>query len=221
LPLPLLDPQDERFTGLVAIHPEGPNRVAIGAAGSFHIDWGDGSQECVSSPVPEQAWWSYTTFRQQPTAELLLEDLPGDSLVWLNRQPETIAIRDGGLSGLLPASRYRLERRDDNRVWLLLDPPLWPEGFTYSLQIRWRYSTAALVPAIVRHDYDHANPHLQGSETSWGFRQAIVSLTPQSGHRLTALTLQDGEAYPPSSSAWLEVAVASPVLSELCLGNRG
>jgi hypothetical protein len=218
LPLPVLNSQDERFVGLVAVHPDAPSSVAVAAAGSFQVDWGDGTQQIVASPSPALAWWSFSTHRQQVTSELEL-DLQGDELAWLNRQPETMAARYGGLSGLLPSSRYRLELRDDNRVWLLLDPPLWPDGIGYSLNLRWLFATDSLQPTVVRHDYDYANCQLQGTDTSWGYRQAIVSVTPLPSERLTALHLQDGDAHPTTISSWLDVAIASPVLTDLRIGK--
>ena len=100
------------------------------------------------------------------------------------------------------------------------DPPLWSDGVGSIFEVRWRYPTTQLVPTIVRHRYDHDNPLLAGTETPRGYRQAIVTLTPQAGQRLTALRLQDGYGDDESVSSWLDLAIASPVLTELWIGKR-
>lgn len=219
LPLPELDPQDEKFVGLAAIIPGERTCLAIAAAGSFHVDWGDGTHQQVDSPIPAVDWWSYSIYRSQQASELQLP-LLGTEPPWLNRQPESAVARYGGRSGPLPSSDYRFEVREDNRVWVVFDPPLWQGPAGYMLELRWRFTTAELVPTFVRHAYDYSNPALVGTETTRGYRQAIVTVTPQPGQRLTALRLQDGPAEPNSISSWLDVAIASPVLTDLWLGKR-
>jgi hypothetical protein len=219
LPLPELDPDEEKFVGLAAIFPGAATTLAVGASGNFHVDWGDGSHQDVLSPTPAIEWWNWSTYRWYQASELELP-LLGNELPWLNLLPESITVRYGGLSGFLPSTAYRLELREDNRVMVVLDPPLWTSGIGYMFEIRWKYSTTELVPTVVRHRYVHDNPLLAGTETARGYRQAIVTVTPQAGQRLTALRLQDGPADPESSSSWLDVAIASPVLSELRIGKR-
>ncbi len=218
-PLPELDPQEEKFIGLAAIFPGDRTTVAVGASGNFHVDWGDGTQQEVLSPSPAIDWWGWSTYRSQQAFELELP-LMGNELPWLNLLPESIAVRYAGLSGFLPSNAYRLEVRGDNRVMVVLDPPLWTGGIGYMFEIRWKYATSQLVPTVVRHRYDHDNPLLAGTETDRGYRQAIVTVTPQAGQRLTALRLQDDLADDESISSWLDIAIASPVLESLTIGKR-
>lgn len=219
LPLPDLDPDDEIFVGLAAIFPGAPTTLALGASGNFHVDWGDGSQQDVFSPSPLIERWAWSTYRSQQASELELPLFSTD-LPWINRLPETIRARYGPQSITLPSSAYQLEVRADNRVVVLLDPPLWSDGIGSIFEVLWRYPTTLLVPTIVRHRYDHDNPLLAGTETSRGYRQAIVTVTPQPGQRLTALRLQDGYGDDETVSSWLDIAIASPILSELWIGKR-
>ena len=67
--------------------------------------------------------------------------------------------------------------------------------------------------ALLEHD------QISGTESLRGYRQALVTVTPQPGQQLTALNLQDESWAYSSLGSWLDVAIASPVLSALQIGE--
>jgi surface protein len=70
--------------------------------------------------------------------------------------------------------------------------------------------------AQANYQYDYNNPALDGTESSRGYKQAIVTVTPQSGSNLTALSLnvkhnQSGlQLY---TAGWLDILCGSPNFS--------
>lgn len=217
LPLPPLAPNDEKFVGLVAIYPNDRNQVCISAAGSFHVNWGDGHSEAVTSPSPASEQWSLWSSSWSPVQRLDLNLSANDPVV-LNRLVETLQVRLGNANAQLPPGSFQLQVVENNLVAMVFDPPAWNNGNWFSIEIRWRYTLSELVPTMVCHHYDHANPLLAGSESARGYRQAIVTLTPQQGQTLSALSLQDDREYRWRVAPWLDVAIAAPALNTLKVG---
>jgi hypothetical protein len=217
LPLPPVAPADQKFVGLVAIYPNEPNRVCIAAAGSFHVIWGDGHSEAVISPSPASEEWNLWSSSWDPVQRLDL-NLSANDLVVLNRLVETLQVRLGNANTQLPPGSFQLQVVENNMVAMVFDPPASNNGNWFSIEIRWRYTLSELVPTMVCHQYDYANPHLAGSESARGYRQAIVTLTPQQGQTLSALSLQDDREYRWRVAPWLDVAIAAPALNALKVG---
>lgn len=75
--------------------------------------------------------------------------------------------------------------------------------------------------AIASHQYDY-DDLAASSECSRGYKQAIITITPQSGQSLTAVDIQKIHAsdtsYQPHSN-WLDIAVAGNSLSVLGIGG--
>ena len=71
---------------------------------------------------------------------------------------------------------------------------------------------------VAYHEYDYANTAFNGTLTDAGYKQAIVTVTPQAGQNLTYLNLNqkhnqtDLQAY---SSGFLDIAVSSVELTDL------
>jgi len=74
---------------------------------------------------------------------------------------------------------------------------------------------------VAQRNIDYAATALNGTECSRGYKQAIITVTPQAGHNLTKLDLhrkhtQAGlQAY---SSGFVDIALASALLTDLRLG---
>ena len=75
--------------------------------------------------------------------------------------------------------------------------------------------------ATAYHQYDYNNAALNGTLSSRGYKQAIVTVTPQAGQTFTSLNLnlkhnQSGllQTY---SSGWLDILISGPNLSSLTL----
>lgn len=217
LPLPPVAPNDQKFIGLVAIYPNERNQVCIAAAGSFHVNWGDGHSQAVASPSPASEEWTFWTSSSNPVQQLELNLSANDPIV-LNRLVETLQVRLANATVQLQPGSFQLQVMENNMVAMVFDPPASNNGNWFSIEIRWRYTLAELVPTMVCHQYDYANPLLAGSESARGYRQAIVTLTPQRGQMLSALSLQDERDYRWRVAPWLDVAIAAPALNALQVG---
>lgn len=76
--------------------------------------------------------------------------------------------------------------------------------------------------ATASHLYDYAATALNGTECSRGYKQAIVTVTPQAGQTLTTLNLhkKHGQAGLQSyASGFLDIAVSGPSLTTLLVGS--
>jgi hypothetical protein len=74
---------------------------------------------------------------------------------------------------------------------------------------------------VAEHTYDFANVNL-GAVTANGWKQAIVTLTPQAGQNLTALNLHKKHSQlglPTYSSGFVDIAIAGSLLTSLLLGS--
>ena len=72
------------------------------------------------------------------------------------------------------------------------------------------------------HTYDYATfDPLRLTQTSEGYLQAIISVTPQAGHTLTGLNLNktDGSGESPSKSGLADIVIAGPDLTSLLIGS--
>lgn len=72
-----------------------------------------------------------------------------------------------------------------------------------------------------QHIYDFANTYL-GAETSAGWKQAIVIVTPQAGQTFTVLSLQVKHSQVGTatySAGWVDIAVSGSLLSNLFIGS--
>ena len=104
-------------------------------------------------------------------------------------------------------------------VVLVFEPGLSNNGSWFWIEVQWNYTGAELTPTLVRHRYRYDTPALAGSESLRGYRQALVTVTPQAGEQLTALSLQDESWAYSSFGSWLDVAIASPVLAACSLAQ--
>jgi len=77
--------------------------------------------------------------------------------------------------------------------------------------------------AVASHVYDFNNAALNGTLTSRGYKQAIVTVTPQAGQTFTMLNLDQRHptvhavAAVKYSSQWLDIAIAGPSLNSLTI----
>ena len=75
---------------------------------------------------------------------------------------------------------------------------------------------------IVYHKFDYSAAVLVGTECSRGYRQAIVTVTPQAGQTLTSLTLtvkHNQSLLQAYSMGWLDIDMSAPSLTTLALAN--
>ncbi|MEB3352520.1 MAG: hypothetical protein VKM01_09375, partial [Cyanobacteriota bacterium] len=113
---------------------------------------------------------------------------------------------------LLDPSTYRVEvNPSTNNVELVLTPPV-PDGEFANIQARWDWGETRLLPVTAEHRYSvEALP--AASQCSRGYRQVIVTLTPQAGADLTLLDLSPRHrsiSQDDASCPWLELAISLP-----------
>ena len=210
LPLPAIHPGEQKLVGLFAVYPGEGNVLALRAAGNYTVDWGDGTSESVSSPgevIEPHTYWFANNF-YGPLERMSLAN-PGDNH-WIQRIEGTfVAYRNGTI---LDPSAYRVEvNPSTNNVELVLTPPV-PDGEFANIQVRWDWGEPRLLPVTAEHRYSfEALP--AASQCSRGYRQVIVTLTPQAGADLTLLDLSPRHSsisQDDASCPWLELHLSLP-----------
>jgi hypothetical protein len=223
LQLPQIAAGEQKLVGLFAVFPGEGNVLALQAAGNYCVDWGDGTSEQISSPgevIQPHTYWFANNF-YGPLERMSLAN-PGDSH-WIQRIEGTlVAYRNGTI---LDPSAYRVEvNPSTNNVELVLTPPV-PDGEFANLQARWDWGETVIEPIKAEHRYSYdALP--ASSQCSRGYRQVIVTLTPQSGSDLTLVDLSPRHSsisQDDASSPWLELRLNLPAAAgdSLVLCRRG
>jgi surface protein len=189
LPLPSLSNTDQQFVGLIAVWPE-RNFTAFTAAGNYAVDWGDGTSNTYSSGATALKELSYTT------PALAGTDAPVTLVSATNRvqrtahgyaSGDTITLWNvTGSTGVVSGQQYYVINAT-------------PDDFQVS-------ETLYGSPVVLGAD---------GAATLLPYKQAIVSVTPQTGQDLTALNLNvrhttASQAY---ETGWLDIEVGSPSFS--------
>lgn len=88
--------------------------------------------------------------------------------------------------------------------------------------VDWGDGTVENVAANTKRDHLFSYAALAGTECSRGYRQAIVTITPQDGQRLTLINLQQRHSQPVLSvyrSGWLDIEIVSSNLNSLVTGG--
>ena len=210
LPLPAINPGEQKLVGLFAVYPGPGNVLALRASGNYTVDWGDGTTTAVSSPgevIKPHTYWFANNF-YGPLERMSLAN-PGDNH-WIKRIEGTfVAYRNGTI---LDSSAYRVEvNPSTNNVEMVLTPPV-PDGEFANLQVRWDWGETVVESVVAEHRYSYdALP--ASSQCSRGYRQVIVTLTPQAGSDLTLVDLSPRHSsisQDDASCPWLELAISLP-----------
>lgn len=210
LPLPAINPGEQKLVGLFAVYPGPGNVLALRASGNYTVDWGDGTTTAVSSPgevIKPHTYWFANNF-YGPLERMSLAN-PGDNH-WIKRIEGTfVAYRNGTI---LDSSAYRVEvNPSTNNVELVLTPPV-PDGEFANLQVRWDWGEPVIEPVVAEHRYSYdALP--ASSQCSRGYRQVIVTLTPQAGSDLTLVDLSPRHSsisQDDASCPWLDLFLSLP-----------
>jgi len=89
--------------------------------------------------------------------------------------------------------------------------------------VDWGDGTVENVAANTKRDHLFSYAALAGTECSRGYRQAIVTITPQAGQLLTLVNLQQKHSQAGLSSyrtQWLDIAIVGSSLSTLSIGGN-
>ncbi len=210
LELPPIAEGEQKLVGLFAVFP-GPGKVlALRAAGNYRVDWGDGTSEQVSSPggvIHPQTQWFANNF-YGPLERMSIAN-PGD-VQWQQRIEGTLVVRQNG--ELLDPAAYTVGvNPSTNNVELVLTTPV-PDGVLASIQAHWQWGEPVIAPVTVEHRYDHDAIPL-ATYCSRGYRQVIVTVTPQPGSDLTLLDLSPRHSsisQDDASCPWLDLRLSLP-----------
>jgi len=208
LPLPAIQPGEQKLVGLLAIYPGEGNVLAVRAAGNYTVDWGDGTVEHITSPAQtirrHQEWFGNSLYG--PGDRFWITAASNTS--WQQRIEGTFLVYRNG--NRLSASDYRIEENNGN-VELVLTTPL-PGGAYSYFYGSWSWGETVIEPIKAEHRYSH-NAVSAASRCSRGYRQVIVTITPQAGANLTMLDLSPRHSsisQDDASCPWLELAISLP-----------
>lgn len=201
LSLPSMNSGDSKFVGLVAIYPdtnngEPSNFLALNAANNYTVDWGDGVVENFNSGVSSYHIYDYTN----------------NNLINTNAP---ITFLDSG--DIIQSSGHGYSDGMPVKFYSIINTSGITEGQTYyvvnstnnNFQI-----TSGVGSAI--------NLINDGSGNLLRYKQAIVTVTPQSGQNLTALNLNikhNQSTLQTYTTPWLDIKVSSPNLTSLTFHN--
>ena len=118
----------------------------------------------------------------------------------------------------------------EQKIALLM--PIFPQGsnllaFTIAgaYTVDWGDGNTENVATGIKaqHEYDYADPDLNATVTSGGYKMAVVVITPQSGQNLTSVDFnqkyaQTGSTFP-NSSPILEIILSCPNLTSMPIGS--
>ncbi len=153
LPLPAIQPGEQKLVGLFGVYPGEGNVLALRAAGNYTVDWGDGTSESVTSPgevIEPRTYWFANNF-YGPLERMSLAN-PGDNH-WIQRIEGTFVAYRNGMT--LDPSVYRVEvNPSTNNVELVLTPPV-PDGEFANIQVRWDWGEPRLLPVTAEHRYSY------------------------------------------------------------------
>ena len=118
----------------------------------------------------------------------------------------------------------------EQKIALLM--PVFPQGSNFlaflisgAYTVDWGDGSVENFAAGVKaqHSYDYADPDLNATVTSDGYKMAVVIITPQAGQSLTSINFNQKYALTgyvfPDTSPVLEIVLSCPNLTSISLGN--
>jgi len=210
LELPQIAAGEQKLVGLFAVYPGPGNVLALRAAGNFLVDWGDGTSEQISSPGevihPQTQWFSNNFYG--PLERMSIAN-PGD-VQWQQRIEGTLVVRQNGV--LLDPLAYTVGvNPSTNNVELVLITSV-ADGVLANIQAHWQWGEPVIEPVKVEHRYDHDTIPVS-THCSRGYRQVIVTVTPQAGADLTQVDLSPRHSsisQDDASCPWLDLRLSLP-----------
>ena len=194
LKLPVIGPTDQKFVGLYAVFNDESNFISLKCEGDYTVDWGDGTTpENISSGVQANHQYSYTASGLADTNKPVSFTDAGDLM---NRNNHNLINGDKvqfqnivTTTGLNEFVDYYVINATAN---------------TFQVSIT---ACGTAVPLTGN-----------GSGDLLGYKQAIVSVTPNSGN-LTSINLQVAHPQPKLqiyyNAYWLDITLGSPNLTYL------
>jgi len=210
LPLPAIQSGEQKLVGLFAVYPGEGNVLAVRAAGNYTVNWGDGTIEQITSPGEQirrhQEWFGNNFWGPLERFSIC----PLNDPRWINRLDGTLSIYVAGER--FSSSQYRIEENSaTGNVEVVLTPALSTNTYRY-VYGSWSWGETVIEPVRAEHRYDYATIPA-ASHCSRGYRQVIVTITPQPGANLTLVDLSarhSSQARSDASAPWLDLALSVP-----------
>ena len=197
LALTAVGDSEEKFSGLVAVFPQG-SYLALSAAGNYTVNWGDGTSENVNTGVTANKLYDFND------ADLANTNAP-------------VTLTDTG--DLVERTAHGYSNGMEVRFYNIVDTTGLTEAQTYyvinatanNFQITTKVGDATQIVALTTN----------GTATLLPYKQAIVTVTPNGG-TLTSIninvrnTTSGLQAY---ETGWLDIEVGSPNFTSITLGG--
>jgi len=190
--LPSITDTDQKLVGLYAVFPSGGNFIALTASAAYTVDWGDGTAPVdVAAGVQAEHEYDWTDV-----------DLDGtDAPVTFTASTDTVGRTAHGFSDGQIVSFASIA----TTTGITADTPYFVVNATADT-----FQLAAISggSAIVLTN--------DGAGTLLPYKQAVVTVTPQSGQNITALNLNVRFSTLPArayATGWLDLAISGPNFS--------
>ena len=187
LAMPTVGDTDQKFVGLVAVYPES-SFLALTAAGDYTVDWGDGTVENIATGEQANHLYDFTA------AALANSNAP----VTLTDSGDLVTRTAHGYSDGMTVRFYNIVTTtglSEGQIYYVIN------STANTFQVSTTVGGAAL--ALTGN----------GAATLLPYKQALVTVTPQSGQSLTALNLNvknSTTGLQKYETGWLDLTIGSP-----------
>ena len=199
LTLPDMIDGDSKLIGLYAVYPNG-NYVALSAAGSYTVNWGDGTVENFASNIQAEHIYNYAAPALDGTNAPVSLAMDGTVTRANHGRVEGEKIKLYTIAGVTELKEGQdCYVRDVTLNSFKLSTTVGGVALTFASA-----GTAALLP----------------------YKQAIIQLTPQAGQTLISLTLQKKHTALSSNTNaisinFLDLKLGGPSITSLMIGSNG
>ena len=199
LAMPSVVAADNKFVGLFKVNNTDANYLALTAAGNFTVDWGDGSAPVDYTANTVATYnYSYSASGLDNTNGPVTFQDSGDTVTRANhgyRDGQTVSFYSiTTTTGISTGVNYFVINATTN---------------TFQLSLTQAGTAVTLTT--------------DGTGAILGYKQAIVTVTPQAGQTLTKIDLQqryNAGIVSTSDSGWLDVIIAGSSITTLWVGSN-
>jgi surface protein len=198
LELPTVTSTDDKFVGLFGVYPDSSFCAlhATTSAGPYTVDWGDGTQETVTSNIVAYHEYDYTNS----------------------------ALAGTNLPATFDASTDRVSLTLNNYVngdIIMFDTVTAPTGLSPLIEYYVRNVSGTTFQLSETTDGNIVNILANGSGNVLPYKQAIVTVTPSEGNVLTRIDLQRRHTANNITYLvpWLDISISLPSATSLVIGG--
>ena len=196
--LPSISSSDNKMVGLHAVYPEGGNYVALLARGAYNVNWGDGSSENVADNT--------TVYHEYDYADADLDN--SNAPVTLTDSGDVVGRTAHGYTNGMKVRFFNLVSTTgivETQTYYVINAT----ADTFQVSATLGGSALALTT--------------NGSATLLPYKQAVVTLTMQSGQTFTVCNLHklhNKAGLNAYTSGWLDIAIAGSSLTSVLVATN-